>query len=123
MYNVHQDAEFVDSDVTTKSVRANRGGTVPEVSATASRKDGVLNFDLVNTDLKNSKKVLVTFDQKSVSKVIAASILTSGDVHDYNNFGPTANKVAEKEFKAYKVTKEGVEVTLPPCSIVAISMN
>ena len=123
MYNVHQDAEFVESDVTTKSVRANRGGNVPEVSATASRKDGVLNFDLVNTDLKASKKVLVTFDQKSVSKVIKASVLTSGDVHDYNNFGTTANKVSEKEFKAYKVTKDGVEVTLPPCSIVAISMN
>ena len=77
----------------------------------------------MNTDLKASKKVLVTFDQKSVSKVIKASVLTSGDVHDYNNFGTTANKVAEKEFKAYKVTKDGVEVTLPPCSIVAISMN
>ncbi|MBQ9878003.1 MAG: alpha-N-arabinofuranosidase, partial [Bacteroidales bacterium] len=123
MYNVHQDAEFLDSDVQTTSVKANRGGEVPAVSATASRKDGVLNFDLVNTDLKASKKVLVKFDRNSVKSVTGASILTSGDVHDFNNFGATANKVSEKEFKNYKVTKDGVEVTLPPCSIVAISMK
>ena len=123
MYNVHQDAEFLDSDVQTTSVKANRGGEVPTISATASRKDGVLNFDLVNTDLKASKKVLVTFDRNSVKNVTGATILTSGDVHDYNNFGATANKVSEKEFKNYKVTKDGVEVTLPPCSIVAISMK
>ena len=123
MYNVHQDAEFLDSDVQTTSVKANRGGEVPAVSATASRKDGVLNFDLVNTDLKASKKVLVKFDRDSVKSVTGASILTSADVHDFNNFGATANKVSEKEFKNYKVTKDGVEVTLPPCSIVAISMK
>ena len=123
MYNVHQDAEFLDSDVKTTSVKANRGGEVPTISATASRKEGVLNFDLVNTDLKASKKVLVSFDRNSVKNVTGATILTSADVHDFNNFGATANKVSEKEFKNYKVTKDGVEVTLPPCSIVAISMK
>ena len=123
MYNVHQDAEFLDSDVKTTAVKADRGGEVPTISATASRKDGVLNFDLVNTDLKASKKVLVSFDRNSVKNVTGATILTSADVHDFNNFGATANKVSEKEFKNYKVTKDGVEVTLPPCSIVAISMK
>jgi alpha-L-arabinofuranosidase len=94
---------------------------VPQVDVTASRKDGVVNISLVNTDLKNSATVLVTFDNpKAVSQVLSARVLTSGDVHDYNDFG-AGDKVAPAAFKSYKFTKAGLEVTLPAHSIVALS--
>lgn len=121
MYNVHQNAEYLATDCLTSKVSCDRKVAVPEVDATASRKDGVMNISLVNTDLKKSAKVLVTFDNaKAVSKIVSARVLTSGDVHDYNDFG-SADKVAPAAFKDYKMTKAGLEVTLPPCSVVAIA--
>ena len=120
MYNVHQDAEFVESEVLTGHVKTERQCAVPEVDATVSRKDGQTNISLVNTDLKKAKKVLVTFDGAGVKKVDAARVLTSKDVHDYNDFDK-ADVVKPAAFKDYKLTKAGLEVTLPPCSVVAIS--
>ena len=77
----------------------------------------------MNTDLKNSKKVLVTFDDpKSVSKILSARVLCSKDVRDYNDFG-SADKVAPKAFSDYKLTKQGLELVLPPVSVVAVSAN
>ena len=121
MYNVHQDAEYLASDIITSKHSCDRAIAVPEVDVTASRKDGNMNISLVNTDLKNSKKVLVSFDDaKCVSKVLSARVLTSKDVRDYNDFDKP-EVVAPAAFKDYKFTKAGLEVTLPPCSVVAIS--
>ena len=121
MYNVHQDAEYLSSDCIAAKTRCDRQISVPQVDVTASRKDGVTNISLVNTSLKDSAKVLVSFDSaKAFTKVSAARVLTSSDVHDFNDFDhPESVKPAE--FKDYKFTKAGLEVTLPPCSIVCIS--
>ena len=79
-----------------------------------------MNLSLVNTDLKKAKKVTVTFDGDGVSKILSARVLTSKDVHDYNDFGK-ADVVKPVAFKDFKLTKAGLEVTLPPCSVVAIA--
>ena len=121
MYNVHQNAEFLASDCITNKVKSDRKCLVPEVDATVSRKDGEMHISLVNTDLKKAKKVLVTFDnEKAVSAIVSARVLNSKDVHDYNDFGKK-DVVAPKDFKDYKFTKAGLEVTLPPCSIAVLA--
>lgn len=121
MYNVHQDAEYLASDIITSKHACDRKIAVPEVDVTASRKDGKLNISLVNTDLKSAKKVLVSFDNaKAVSKILSARVLTSKDVRDYNDF-ENPEVVSPVEFKDYKITKAGIEITLPACSVVAIS--
>lgn len=121
MYNVHQDAEYLASDIITPKTKCDRAIDVPVVDITASKKDGELHLSLVNTDLRNSKKVLVTFDDpKSVSKILSARVLSSKDVRDYNDFG-SADKVAPKAFSDYKLTKQGLELVLPPVSVVAVS--
>lgn len=121
MYNVHQDAEYLASDIITPKTKCDRAIDVPVVDITASKKDGELHLSLVNTDLKNSKKVLVTFDDpKSVSKILSARVLSSKDVRDYNDFGST-DKVAPKAFSDYKLTRQGLELVLPPVSVVAVS--
>ena len=47
-------------------------------------------------------------------------MLTSKDVHDYNDFGK-ADVVKPVAFKDYKLTKAGLEVTLPPCSVAVLA--
>ncbi len=121
MYNVHQNAEYLASDCLTPKNSCDRKLDVPMVDVTASRKDGRMNVSLVNTDLKKSMKVLVAFDNpKAVSEILSARVLTSKDARDYNDFG-SADKVAPSPFKDWKLTKAGLEVTLPPCSVVALS--
>ena len=120
MYNVHQNAEFIESEVMTPHIKTERKLSVPEVDATVSRKDGEMHISLVNTDLKQAKRVLVSFDEEGVKNILSARVLTSKDVRDYNDFDkPEVVKPAA--FKDYKITKAGLEVTLPPCSVVAIA--
>ena len=119
MYNVHQKAEYLKTECDTPLVKGSFNDVpVPVIDATASRKDGKTHIDLVNTDLNNSKSVLVEFDGAAVKKITSARILTSAKVQDYNDFDHK-DTVSPKAFKDYKLTKKGIEVTLPPCSIVA----
>lgn len=121
MYNVHQNAEFIESDCLTSRIKCDRSIAVPEVDVTVSRKDGVMNISLVNTDLKKSKKVMVTFDTPgAVSGILSARVLASGDARDYNDFG-SPEVVAPAAFKDYRLTRAGLEVTLPPCSVAVLS--
>ena len=122
MYNVHQDAEFIESEVMTGHIKTERPCAVPEVDATVSRKDGQMHISLVNTDLKKAKKVLVTFDGAGIKKIEEARVLTSKDVHDYNDFDK-ADVVKPVAFKDYKLSKTGIELTLPPCSVVVLAAN
>jgi len=120
MYNVHQDAQYLPSEIKTSLNHSLYNGVpVPEIDATASKKDGKIHFDLVNTNLNSSKTVLVEFDDaKAVCKIKSARILSSAKAKDFNDFDHKET-VVPKVFKGYKVTKAGIEVTLPPCSIVA----
>lgn len=130
MYNVHQDARFVDVRYETGKHDVKGRGPVPTLSVTASTKDGILNVSLVNTDLKESEKVLIRWDEipeagfsaKQIKDLKASGrILAASDVHDFNDFGADP-KVAPKEIKDLKVTKEGIEVNLPPVSVASVSI-
>lgn len=119
MYNVHQDAEYLASDCITNKIKTDRE-LVPEVDVTASRKDGKIHISLVNTHYDQPKTVLVGFDnEKAISKIKSARVLTSAKPGDYNDFD-NPELVAPKAFKNYKKTTSGIEVTLPACSIVVI---
>ena len=123
MYNVHQDAEYLASDCLTPRRDCDREIPVPAVDVTVSRKDGNMNLSLVNTDLKKEMKVLVTFDDPdAVSSVVSARVLSSGDVRDFNDFDDPG-RVAPKEFKDYRLSGKGLEVTLPPCSVSVLIMK
>ena len=124
MYNVHQGAAYLKTEVETPLVKSSRSNTpVPVVDATASSKDGVTHFDLVNTDLRKTLTVLVDFESgKTPGKVRSARILTADKPQCFNDFDHK-DTVSPKAFKDYKVTEDGIEVTLPPCSIIAFEMK
>ena len=125
MYAPHQNATFVPLEVET-TVREvpgkNAPRPLPTVSATASQKDGVLNVTLTNVDLKEKAEILIPFEKLSKKAVISGEMLTSASPNDYNDFD-NPDKVKTALFKDYKVTKEGLMVTLPPMSIVALAVE
>ena len=116
------------------TVPISRGGTGATTAAAARSQLGVVsksgdtmtgNLTIQGslssiTDLKKAKKVVVSFDGDGVSKILSARVLTSKDVHDYNDFGKP-DVVKPVAFKDYKITKAGIELTLPPCSVVVLA--
>lgn len=131
MYNVHQDAKFVPVEHKTDAIAVNNRQSVPNLSVTASRKDGILHVSLANADLNTYDKVLLKWDEipsdglsgKVLKDIkVSGEILHAADVHDYNDFG-SAPKVAPAEIKDLKLTKEGITFTLPACSIATLAIE
>ena len=124
MYNVHQNAEYLETDVKSGSTAADfKSASVPAVDVTASRKDGETHISFVNTLLDKPQTVSVSFNaQDAVSNVLSAEILTSKDVHDHNDFG-SPDVVKPAAFKDYKLSKGTLTVTLPPFSVMTIALR
>ena len=120
MYAPHQDATFIPLEVETSVRDVRDGRKVPTVNATASQKDGKVNVTLTNIDLKEKAEVTIPFS-KLGKNAVSGEILTSATPNDYNDFD-NPDKVKTAPFKGYKITKEGLQVTLPPMSVVALSI-
>lgn len=122
MYIPHQDAQLIPltTNSTYRQVGDNR--LLPNVSATASTKDGKVTVSLTNTDLKNPCEVEIPLDKIKASKVLNAEILTSKDARDYNDFD-NPNKVTLKKFDGAKINKGVLKVTLPAMSIATLTLN
>jgi alpha-N-arabinofuranosidase len=124
MYKVHQDAEFLPVEYATSEIATSDKGPVPSLSVTASRKDGVVNVDITNIDLKNGQTVLLTWDTlgKVKKENVSARILTADKINAFNDFGKEA-AVAPAAFKDFKVTDAGIEIKAPAMSIIAIAIK
>lgn len=119
LFKVHQNATWLPTTIEnntytniTEGAAADQVAPVPTIAATASTKDGKTHVALINTDLKNSQKVIL----KGVKgKVLSAQVLTAKDVHTINTFDKP-HEVEPKAFTNYKSST----FTLPPCSIVTL---
>lgn len=118
MFKAYQDATWVPTTIENNNYTTLAEGRVPTIAATASTKDGRTCITLINTDLKHSQAVKL---QGVQGKVLSAEVLTAKDVHDTNTFDKP-NEVETKAFKGYKVKGKEMEVTMPACSIVTITL-
>ena len=103
---------------------------VPQVSVTASEKNGKVTISLTNTDLKEAAEVEVPLADiapalgfKNLKKLpVAGEILTSADIHDYNDFDhPTT--VELKPFNGARIDKSILKIKLPAKSIVTLTLG
>jgi alpha-N-arabinofuranosidase len=115
MYKAHQDADEAACDVSS--------GALPNglrrINASASVKDGVLTVTAANLSMAEPCDVDISVKDYPV-KTVSARILT-GEINAHNTF---ENKTAV-ESKPYDVTSADgtVTMTLPPCSVAAITIN
>lgn len=106
LYNVHQNAEFLPLE------------GAEGLDITASRKDGETNITIANVDLKT--KQTLRLDVRG--KVVAARILTADDVHTCNTFDQP-HLVETKSFSGYRQLRDGIELTIPPCAVVNLTIH
>lgn len=121
MYTPHMDAVNIPLGVQTHSFTDANGREVPALSATASEKNGRVTVTLTNPTLDREETVSIDLPEGVGTKVLAAEILTAPDVHAMNTFdNPDAVKTVE--YKGAKVEKGRLTVTLPPVSVVSVTL-
>lgn len=115
MFKDHQNNTLLGSYITTQKRTVNNE-TAPQLIESASvDENGVIYSTVVNTCDKNSAEIDCEIAHSGV-KSVKASIIT-GDIHDGNTF-ENKNIITEKEFSDFKVTDNGFQAKLPPCSVV-----
>ena len=121
MYVPHQNAVVVPLDIQTdvRKVRDNR--ELPTVSATASRKDGIMNITLTNVDLTEPSEVVIPLGNAK-AKIVGAEILTAANIADFNDFDHP-DRVKTVAFKGSKISKGDLKLTLPAKSIVNVTIK
>jgi alpha-N-arabinofuranosidase len=119
MYNVHQDAELLDSYVETEEIGSEKD-KVPNLSESVSvDKNGTIHVTLCNLSCKDAYDVKVLIADKKV-KSVSGEILTN-KMDAYNTFD-APEKVKTKRFKA-NVVEDGVELNIPACSVIQLSIK
>lgn len=122
MYVPHQDAKLIPLEVESPWRKVRDGRMVPQVSVTASQKDGLTTISLINTDLSEDAEVEIPVEGLGLSKVVSGEILTSADIRDYNEFG-RPEKVTVKTFNGAKLSGNMLRFKLPSKSIVTLSLR
>jgi alpha-N-arabinofuranosidase len=121
MYNVHQNAVMLPLTVSSNDyVLGDKKLTA--VSASASKdKNGIVHISLVNIDATKEQKVTIDLGDIK-TKMVTGRILSAAKIQDYNSFEKPGN-ITPKAFNNTKLTGAEVEVTLPPFSVVVLTLN
>ncbi|HET9485852.1 MAG TPA: alpha-L-arabinofuranosidase C-terminal domain-containing protein, partial [Chryseosolibacter sp.] len=120
MYNVHQNAKLLPL-----AVKSNDYGwqneKLPAISSSASiDSTGVVHISLVNIDAKKSQDVSIRIFGSTYRKV-SGRILVSPSLQDHNTF-ENPEKVKPVAFRDAQLKGDGLEVKLPPFSVVVLKL-
>ncbi|MDE6555672.1 MAG: alpha-N-arabinofuranosidase, partial [Duncaniella sp.] len=120
-YIPHQGARHIPLECDAPILDVSKGRKVPEVTVTASEKDGVTTISLVNVSLADRQDVNIDLSGIKARKV-TGEIITAADIHDYNDFD-REEKVNIKPFRDARLKDGHLKVELPPHSIVTLSLT
>ncbi|WP_186578545.1 alpha-N-arabinofuranosidase [Aquibacillus kalidii] len=120
MYKVHQDASLLSVET---SIEENDKNKLPDVHVSASKSNnGEVNITLCNVKMDANSTVSIDlrgYEQKLAN--VKGTILTSKEKNDRNTFeNPEA--VKPTEFNGVEVNGSTLTVTLPPMSVVLLTV-
>ena len=121
MYNVHQDATLIP--VTLNGPKYVLGNdSLPALSISASKdKNGLVHVSLVNIDPSKTTDINIDLDG-TVFKTVTGRILASAQLQDYNSF-QNPDKIKPMAFSGASVKAGGLQVKLPPASVVVLELK
>ncbi len=121
MYNVHQNALLIPVNLDKNPDVTGKPG-MPALSASASKDSaGNMHLSLVNIDPAKTNEVSVSLDAATVSKV-SGRILSSQKLQDHNSF-EKPDMVSPKAFSGATLKNNRLTVTLPPASVVVLTLR
>lgn len=115
LYKAHQDAALADCFVETDRV-GEGDWQVDRLTASASVKDGVTTLTVANLSMDEAAKTEIRVPNTGR---IAARIL-KGEAAQYNDFDRDALHI--EDFDAFAVRDGAIALTLPPCSVLALTI-
>jgi alpha-N-arabinofuranosidase len=118
---VHQDATLLPSELQSADYEF-EGKKLPGVSVSSSRdKDGHIHVTLCNLNPNAAAEVQVDLQGAEVGQ-LSGRVLTAEAMNAHNTFEqPDAVKPAS--FSDFQKTGNGFTTTLPPKSVVVLSLN
>jgi len=120
MYKEHQGATLLESFIETKPVGSGENA-VPNLHESVSvAQDGSINITLCNLSINETYRIDTEIIGKKVSE-IEGRILT-GAFNDYNTF-ETPEKVKPKNFEQISLTKNGLDIEIPPVSVISLTVK
>jgi alpha-N-arabinofuranosidase len=121
MFKVHQDALWVKTSIESPEYALD-GQKLPAVNCSVSiDHNGIMHISLCNIDPKAQRQVTCKIEKFSAKKG-SGQILTAKVMNAYNSFD-TPNAVVPREFSDFTLEKEGLEVALPPMSVVVLELE
>lgn len=121
MYQKHQDAELVESSMTTEQIGLEKEYMVPKLNESVSLgADGRLHITMTNLSLTDSSEVETVLTEAAVRSV-KGTVLT-GEMTAHNTFDEP-DKVQAAEFRDYRVTENGLAFTVPACSVLSLEVE
>ena len=120
MFRHHQGANLLESSISDCGNIGEGKCEVPALTESVSEKDGIVTTTVNNLSMTDAAEVEIYLTSDDELKVIEASIVTSGDVHDHNTF-EDPDKVVEKDFDGVsEIAANRYKVTLPAASVACI---
>jgi len=116
LYTPHMDAQLLPCAVQAETLT----GEVKQLTATASQKDGVTTLTVSNLSATDACEVVI--DAVGMNLTGAEGRILTGEVHAMNTFENKEN-VTIQPFTAMEATEKGLKVTLPACSVVALTLR
>ena len=122
MYRYHQGADLVESALSGVSEIGTEEWKVPQITESVSvDRDGVLTITLNNLSIEAAEDIEIQFAGKGYT-VQEAKIVTNTDMHAMNTFD-APEEVTETDFTAYTADTEGIRLTIPKNSVLALRVQ
>ena len=122
MYNVHQDAVAVPVEYSAGEIDSESGRKLPDLSISASFKDGKYHVSIANPLLYESKRLMLSFDDfKPVN--VSGEMLRAKPISAHNEFDK-APAVAPAPFKdKYKITRGSIALEVPAATVLVLEIE
>jgi alpha-N-arabinofuranosidase len=121
MFKVHQNALWVKTIIESQDYVLGEQ-KLPTVNSSASIDDsGILHISLCNIDPKSHHHVLCSL-KKFAATTVSGQILTAKEMNAHNTFD-NPNTVATHQFSDFTLSNKGLEVSLPPMSVVVLALE
>ena len=121
MYKYHQDAMLLDSNIEVEEVGLEDHNMVPNLSESVSiDEQNIMHITVTNLDLEKSYPIDATI-LGSHAKEIKGEIVT-GQMGDKNTF-ENPEEVKVESFNEVTETKEGIQFTIPACSVLHLAVS
>ncbi len=122
MYKVHHDALLLPTEIVCEDYM-DKENRIPAISASASKnKEGLIHITVTNVNPNKELNTVLTLEGIEDFKVISSEIITADEMNAYNDFGKE-EAISLKKFDDFKQGNQSITATLPPKSIVLVTLQ